>query len=74
MQLKILLKVFWIRIRRKFFIIIRSFKMLLAIYKEVIVSLYIKGYYSKFIISTNFLIIRAVYIAVSGKTLYPFTS
>ena len=41
--------------------------MLLAIYKEVIVVLYIKGYYSKIIISTNFLIIRAVYIAVNNK-------
>jgi hypothetical protein len=29
-----------------------------------------KGYRSKFIISTNFLIIRVVYIAVSSKTLY----
>jgi hypothetical protein len=50
-----------------------KFKTLLAIYKKIIAALYIKGYYSKFIISTNFLIIRAVYIAVSGKTLYFFT-
>ena len=46
-----------------------KFKTLLAICKEVIAALYIKGYCSKFIISTNFLIIRAVYIAVSDKTL-----
>jgi len=46
--------------------------MLLAIYKKAIVVLYIKGYRSKFIINTNFLIIRAVYIAVSGKILYLF--
>ena len=50
-----------------------KFKTLLAIYKEVIAALYIKGYYSKFIINTNFLIIRAVYIAVSDKTLYLIT-
>ena len=41
--------------------------MLLAIYKEVIVVPYIKGYCSKIIINTNFLIIRVVYIAVNGK-------
>jgi len=46
--------------------------MLLAIYKEVITALYIKSYYNKFIISTNFLIIRVVYIAASGKILYYF--
>ena len=44
-----------------------KFKTLLAIYKEVIAVLYVKGYCSKIIISTNFLIIRAVYIAVNGK-------
>ena len=41
--------------------------MLLAIHKEIIAVLYIKGYCSKIIINTNFLIIRAVYIAVNGK-------
>jgi hypothetical protein len=50
-----------------------KFKTLLAIYKKIIAVLYIKDYRSKFIISTNFLIIRAVYIAVSRKTLYLFT-
>jgi hypothetical protein len=50
-----------------------KFKTLLAIYKKIIAALYVKGYCSKFIINTNFLIIRAVYIAVSGKTLYLFT-
>jgi len=51
-----------------------KFKILLAIYKEAIAVLYIKGYRIKFIINTNFLIIRAVYIIVSGKILYLFTS
>ena len=47
-----------------------KFKALLVIYKEVIVTLYIKGYCSKFIISINFLIVRAVYIVVSSKILF----
>ena len=51
-----------------------KFKVLLVIYKEVIRLKNIRGYYSKVIISTNFLTIRAVYIVVSGKTLYLFTS
>ena len=51
-----------------------KFKALLVIYKEVIVVLYIEGYCSKFIISINFLIIRALYIVVSGKILYIFTT
>ena len=48
--------------------------MLLAICKEVIAVLYIKDYRSKIIISTNFLIIRTVYIAVNSKILYFFIS
>ena len=51
-----------------------KFKALLAIYKEVIQLKNIGGYYSKVIIGTNFLTIRAVYIAVSNKILYFFTS
>ena len=51
-----------------------KFKALLAIYKEVIRLKNVRGYYSKVIIGTNFLTIRAVYIAVSNKTLYLFTS
>ena len=42
--------------------------------KRVIVVLYVKGYGSKFITSINFLIIRAVYIAVNNKILYFFIS
>jgi hypothetical protein len=50
-----------------------KFKTLLTVYKKIIAALYVKGYYNKFIISTNFLIIRVVYIAVNGKILYLFT-
>ena len=51
-----------------------KFKALLVIYKEVIQLKNVRGYYSKVIISTNFLTIGAVYIAVSNKTLYLFIS
>ena len=51
-----------------------KFKALLVIYKEVIRLKNVGGYYSKVIISTNFLTIGAVYIVVSNKTLYLFTS
>ena len=51
-----------------------KFKALLVIYKEVIRSKNVGGYYSKVIISTDFLTIGAVYIVVSNKTLYLFTS
>ena len=51
-----------------------KFKALLVIYKEVIRLKNVRGYYSKVIISTNFLTIRVVYMAVSDKTLYLFTS
>jgi hypothetical protein len=47
--------------------------VLLVIYKKVIQLKNIGGYYSKVIISTDFLIIGAVYIAVNNKTLYLFT-
>ena len=50
-----------------------KFKVLLVIYKKVIQLKNIRGYYSKVIISTNFLTIGAVYIAVSNKILYLFT-
>jgi hypothetical protein len=50
-----------------------KFKALLVIYKEVIQLKNIRGYYSKVVISTDFLTIRAVYMAVSDKTLYLFT-
>ena len=49
-----------------------KFEALLVIYKEVIQLKNIRGYYSKVIISTNFLTIRAVYIVISNKTLYFF--
>jgi hypothetical protein len=49
-----------------------KFKMLLVICKEVIQLKNIRGYYSKVIISTDFLTIGAVYIAVSDKMLYLF--
>ena len=51
-----------------------KFKALLVIYKEVIQLKNVGGYYSKVIIDTNFPTIRAVYIVVSDKTLYLFTS
>jgi len=51
-----------------------KFKALLAICKEVIQLKNIRGYYSKVVIGTNFPTIRAVYIVVSNKTLYLFTS
>ena len=51
-----------------------KFKALLVIYKEVIQLKNVGGYYSKVIISTDFLTIRAVYMAVSDKILYFFTS
>ena len=51
-----------------------KFKALLVIYKKVIQLKNVGGYYSKVIISTDFLIIGAVYIAVSDKILYLFTS
>jgi hypothetical protein len=51
-----------------------KFKALLVIYKEVIQLKNIRGYYNKVIIGTDFLTIGAVYIAVSNKTLYLFTS
>jgi len=51
-----------------------KFKALLVIYKEVIQSKNVGGYYSKVIIGTNFPTIGVVYMAVSNKTLYLFTS
>ena len=51
-----------------------KFKVLLIIYKEVIQLKNIRGYYSKVIISTDFLTIGAVYIVVNNKILYFFTS
>ena len=51
-----------------------KFEALLVIYKEVIRLKNIGGYYSKVIISTDFPTIGAVYMAVSNKTLYLFTS
>jgi DNA-directed RNA polymerase delta subunit len=51
-----------------------KFEALLVIYKEVIQSKNIGGYYSKVVIGTNFLTIGAVYIAVSDKILYLFIS
>jgi hypothetical protein len=59
--------------KENFFCSNTKFKALLVIYKEVIQLKNIRGYYSKIIISTNFLIIRAVYMVVSDKTLYLFT-
>ena len=51
-----------------------KFKVLLVIYKEVIWLKNIRGYHSKVIIGTDFLTIGVVYIVVSDKTLYLFTS
>ena len=51
-----------------------KFKVLLVIYKEVIQLKNIRGYYSKVIINTNFPTIKAVYIVISNKTFYLFTS
>ena len=47
--------------------------MLLVICKEIIQLKNIRGYYSKVIISTDFLTIKAVYMAVNNKILYFFT-
>jgi len=51
-----------------------KFKVLLVIYKEVIWLKNVRGYYNKVVIGINFLTIRVVYIAVSNKILYFFTS
>ena len=51
-----------------------KFEVLLVIYKEVIQLKNVGGYYSKVIINTDFPTIKAVYIAISNKTLYLFTS
>ena len=51
-----------------------KFKALLVICEEVIWLKNIGGYYSKVVIGTDFPTIRAVYIAVSDKILYLFTS
>ena len=51
-----------------------KFKVLLVIYKEVIQLKNVGGYYNKVIISTDFPTIGVVYMAVSNKTLYLFTS
>ena len=51
-----------------------KFKVLLVIYKEVIQLKNVGGYYSKVIIGTDFPTIGAVYMAVSDKTFYLFTS
>jgi hypothetical protein len=48
--------------------------VLLIICKEVIQLKNVRGYYSKVIIGTDFPTIRAVYMAVSNKTLYFFNS
>ena len=51
-----------------------KFNALLVICEEVIWLKNVRGYYSKVVISTDFPIIGAVYMAVSDKTFNLFTS